>query len=157
MTSWRDNFISKRREEAYEKKLAQRRAYYKVHKREVSAQQKKYRAEHPEAVIAASQEQHRKGGKRYAKTLAYSQIGIPGEKRRIRVKHTQQYKPYKDIIAPDSQLHHQWRAQSALYDGLALVEKGQHMQGFIDVIKILEGEITVFTEEELRDIGEEAC
>ena len=40
-----------------------------------------------------------------------------------------------------------------LYRGLALVEADQHTHGFIDVIKILDGEITIFTEAELR--GEE--
>ena len=155
MSNLKDIIISEHGKDAYDKMLAQNRAYYKTHKGQVNATQKRYREEHLEEVIAVTREQCRKGGRRYAKALAYSQIGIPGEKRRIRVKHTQHYKPYKDIIAPDSQLHHLWRPQSALYDGLALVEKDKHMRGFINVIKILEGEITVFTEEKLRDIGED--
>ena len=153
--SWKDDFIAAHGEEEYKKLLARNRAHYKAHKEEYKTRHKEWRETHLGAVIAVSQEACRKGGKRYEKTLAYSQIGIPGEKRRIRVKHAQHYKPYKDIIAPDSQLHHQWRSQNASYSGLALVEADQHRHGFINVIQILEGKITVFTEEELRDIGED--
>ena len=156
MSNFKDNFISAHGKDAYEKILAQNRAYYKTHKEQVTANHKKYYKEHLEEVTAVKREQCRKGGRHYAKALACSQIGIPGEKRRIRVKHTQQYKPYKDIIASDSQLHHNWcNNGTADYTGLALVEKDQHRHGIIDVIKILEGEISVFTEEELRNIGED--
>ena len=34
-----------------------------------------------------------------------------------------------------------------------VVEKDQHIHGFIDVIQILEGEITLFTEEEIKNRG----
>ena len=39
---------------------------------------------------------------------------------------------------------------------MALVEKGAHRYGIINVIQILEGEITVFSEKELKEqkIGE---
>lgn len=153
--SWKEDYIVKHGEEAYEERLAQKRASHKVHKEEDNARDKKWREEHPEEVIAASQEACRKGGSRYKKTLKYQTMGLRGERNRIRVKHAKQYKPYKCIIAPNSQLHHQWRSQSASYSGLALVEKDRHRHGFIDVIKILKGEITVFTEEKLRDIGED--
>ena len=148
MTNFKDDFISKHGEEAYEKILEQNRAYYKAHKVQVNARAKNWRETHPEEVKATFQEVSRKGGKRYNKQLAYSQTGILSEKRRIRANHTLQYKPYKAIIAPDSQIHHQWRPETAEYDGVALVEKDQHMHGFIDVIQILEGEITLFREGE---------
>jgi len=112
---------------------------------------KKWNAENPDKVQAMIKEIGRKGGKYYEKHLKDKRTGLPGEKNRIRGNHGYIYKPYKQIIAPDSQLHHQWRPESASYDGVALVEKDQHMHGFIDVIEILEGEITLFTEEEVRN------
>ena len=106
-----------------------------------------------EAAKAASHEQARKGGKYYEKHKLAQKMGIPGEKNVIRSKHRTKYRPYKRIIAPDSVLHHQWRPESAEYDGVALVEKDPHQYGFIKVIEILEGEITLLTEEEVRDRG----
>jgi hypothetical protein len=170
MSNWRDDFIAAHGIEAYEKRLAQMRAYHEAHKEEDNARAKKYkeehleeekaynkewREEHPEKGIAANQELCRKGGRRYEKMLKYQTTGLRGERNKIRMKHSRQYKPYKDIIAPDSQLHHEWCPQSASYTGLALVEADQHMYGFIDVIEILAGKITLFTEEEIRNGGEE--
>lgn len=143
------------RKEAYEKRLAQMRAYHKAHKEEGKARARKYKEEHLEQVRANDQEASRKGGKRYEKMLAYSRTGIPGDKKKIRRKHARQYKPYKDIIAPESQIHHQWVNGTAKYTGMALVKADQHMHGFVDVIQILEGKITVFLEEELMNRGEE--
>jgi hypothetical protein len=82
--------------------------------------------------------------------LEYNRTGIPGEKTRIRYKHGREWKPYKDIIAPDSQIHHEWVPETAEYRGVALVEKDAHMHGFVDVIEILDGEITLLTEEEVK-------
>lgn len=168
--SWKDDFISGHSEEAYEKILARNRTYYKAHKEQENARARKYHEEHleqgkanhkryaeenSEAIIANNQEACRKGGKRYNKMLAYSQTGIPGDKKKIRRKHARQYKSYKDIIAPDSQLHHNWQNDgTAGYIGIALVEATAHRQGIIDVIQILDGEITLFTEEELRSRGD---
>ena len=73
------------------------------------------------------------------------------------MKHAKQYKPCKAIIATDSQLHHEWIPKTAEYRGLALVEKDQHMHGFVDVIKILDGKITLLTEEEVKNGGEIIC
>jgi hypothetical protein len=152
-------------EEAYEKILEQRRIYHKEHKEEENARNKKYNEEHPEQVIARVkkwQEEHpevvkandqeatRKGGKRYDQKLEYKRTGIPGEKNVIRSKHARDYKPYKDIVAPDSQLHHEWVPDTSEYRGVALVEADQHMHGFVDVIEILDGKITLLTEEEVR-------
>jgi hypothetical protein len=41
--------------------------------------------------------------------------------------------------------------ETANYDGVALVEAEQHMSGFLDVIQILAGTITLYTEEEIRN------
>lgn len=143
--------IARYGEAAYEKVLEQRRAYYKANKEELRAYAKKYKEENPEEVIANHQEGCRSGGKYYEKQLKYQHTGIPGEKKKIRGKHQKEYKPYKDIIAPDSQLHHEWIPNTSDYRGVALVEAEQHMHGFVDVIEILDGKITVLTEEEVRN------
>ena len=118
-------------------------------------QMRSWRKEHPEEVIASNQrnnpEQNRKGGRRYAKKLEYEQTGLRGERNRIRRMHANRWWQYKNTIAPESQLHHQWRPESADYDGVALVEKDQHQHGIIDVIQILDGEITLLTEEEIKE------
>lgn len=79
--------------------------------------------------------------------------GIPHEKELVRQKHGNLYRPYKKIIAPESQLHHQWVPGTAEYTGVALVEAKPHQYGYIDVIQILEGEITLLTEEAIRNGG----
>jgi hypothetical protein len=83
--------------------------------------------------------------------MQYRQAGIQGEREKTRCKHGNAWRPYKRIVAPDSQLHHQWRPMTAEWDGLALVEKHQHIHGFIDVIDILEGKITLLTEKEIYE------
>jgi uncharacterized protein YifE (UPF0438 family) len=133
------DMIERYGEEAYEKHLEQGQA-----------NNKKWQEEHPEQVIANAQEQGRKGGKYYDKMLENNRTGIPGEKNKIRSKHQIQYRPYKMIIAPDSQLHHEWVPRTSDYRGVALVEKDAHMHGFVDVIEILNGKITLLTEEEVR-------
>ena len=136
----KEEFIERHGKAAYEKRLAQIRAW---------------REAPPEKLEEIRRQQARKGGKRYEKTLEYDHTGLQGEKRRVRTNHGTKYRPYKDIIAPDSQIHHQWVPGTSDYDGVALVEKDQHMRGFVDVIRILEGDITVFTEEELRNHGDQ--
>lgn len=131
----KEEFIEKYGVAAYEKLKTQTNAWTDVH---------------PSKVKARSAEQCRKGGKRYVHMLDYNRTGLPRERNKIRMKHRYKWRPYKRIIAPKSQLHHQWRSGTAEYDGLALVEADQHMHGFINVIEILEGEITLFTEETVR-------
>ena len=150
----KEETIKQHGEAAWENHLAQARAYNKAHREQAKAAVKNWQEEHPEKVIADHQEQHRKGGKHYEKHLEYKQTGLQGEKNVIRMKHAKQYKPCKAIIAPESQLHHEWIPKTAEYRGVALVEKDQHMHGFVDVIKILDGEITLLTEEEVKNGGE---
>jgi len=117
----KDERIARYGEEAYEKKLEQQRAWQEEHKEEVKVANKEYREEHPEQVKtynkryyeenqerekARSHEQSRKGGKYYGNALEYLRTGIPGERCRIRSKHAKKYRPYKAIIAPESQIHH---------------------------------------------------
>lgn len=179
----KEEIIERYGEEAYEKVLGQARAYYRAHKVEAKANKKKYNEEHkkeenarvkkyqeehkeevaatkkeyrkanPEQVEKIRREQARKGGKYYAKKLEDDQTGLRGKRNRIRKKHGNKYRPYKQIIAPNSQLHHEWVPDTSDYRGVALVEADQHMHGFVDVIEILAGKITLRTEEEVNAGG----
>jgi hypothetical protein len=161
--------IAKYGEEAWQRIIEQRRAYYsehkeeekacvkvydKEHKEEEKARNKKYQEQHPEEVIAHNQELNRKGGKHYEKQLAYNRTGLRADRNKVRLKHRNQYRPYKAIIAPNSQLHHEWIQNTDEYRGVALVEAEQHMHGIVDVIEILDGEIILLTEEEVKKGGE---
>ena len=124
---------------AYKKRGEKEKIWRKINPDKVKAQNAK---KNPEISC--------KGGKYYEKHLEYRRTGLQKERNRIRIKHRLLYYPFKQIIAPSSQLHHQWAPNTADYSGVALVEADQHMHGFIDVIQILEGEITLFTEAEIR-------
>ena len=114
-----------------------------------------WQTSHPVRIQAASrrqnQKRNRKEGEDYEKAITYQMNGLPHEKRLIRLIHAQRWRPYKQIIAPGSIIHHEWIPGTADYTGVALVETDQHAHGFIDVIQILEGEITLFTEAEIRE------
>lgn len=110
---------------------------------------RQWRAANPERVKANSRKADSKGGKYYEYMMGYQTTGIPGERHSIRAKHGYQYRSYKQIIAPESQIHHEWIPNTANYSGVALVEKDQHIHGYIDVIQILEGEITLSREAEI--------
>ena len=136
MISWKDNFIAKYGEIRYQQKLV------------LSG---KWRERNIAKIKAEREGRYRKGGKNYASIVAYFSNGLPRDRKNVRSKHQKLWRPYKQIIAPDSQIHHQWRRGTSEYDGLALVEKDQHQHGFIDVIKILEGKITLLTEKAIRE------
>jgi hypothetical protein len=112
---------------------------------------KRWGEKHPDKVREASHEGSRKDGKYYKRCLAYSQTGLRGERNKIRGRDWGKWNRYKKIIAPESQLHHQWRPGTAEYSGLALVEATQHMHGIVNVIQILEGNITLLSEEEIKN------
>ena len=118
----------------------------------------KWYVNHPEKVIALNHINNReishKGGKYYEKHKLSHKEGLTGEKERVRQIHSRFYRPYKSMVDPEglTQIHHQWLPGTAEYTGIALVEKDQHMHGYVDVIQILEGEITLLTEEEVRGI-----
>lgn len=99
----------------------------------------------------SSIERHRKGGKFYEKTLKDKRTGIPGKKNRIRTKHCILYRPFKRLIAPGIQIHHQWIPNTAKYTGIALVETDLHRFGIIKPIVILEGKITLMREKEVSE------
>ena len=135
----KEEYIAKYGNEAYEKMLEQNRARVQA-----------WDEAHPELAAARNHEMSRKGGKRYEKKMEDQRTGLQGEKQKIQSKHAYQYSPFKNIIAPESQIHHEWIPRTAEYRGLALVEADQHIHGYIDVIQILDGKITVLTEEEVR-------
>ena len=123
------------------------RAYGKEAWEKMLQQTQEWNRNHPEKVKARDNERSRKGGKYYEQTRKHQSEGIPHARHLVRKKHGNRYRPYKNIIAPESQIHHEWLPETANYRGVALVEKDQHRHGFIDVIQILDGEITLLTEE----------
>ena len=151
----KEEFIRRYGEAAYEKKVLQQgREWIETHPKQVRARTKVWRAAHPEQVKAISREYCRKGGRRYEKLRAYQMQGIPHDKNLIRGKHHRKWDPYKNLIAPDSVLHHEWLNDgTADFRGVALVEADQHQYGYIDVIRILEGKITLLPEEEVKKRG----
>lgn len=137
-------------EAEYARRLQQKRDRYAQYPEKTKARFKKWKKNNPDKVEANRREQARKGGKYYKRKLEYDSTGLRGKRRLVRGKHARRYRPFKRIIASDSQIHHQWLPGTADYTGVALVETDQHRHGFIDVIQILEGEITLLTEAEVR-------
>lgn len=163
--SWKDIFIAKYGIEAYERRLARRREWGRQlpggekqrsqDRRDADPEQARehdraWRERNPDKVIEKGRKVSRKDGKYYDKKQKYKQTGISGERERVRMRDRNRWRPYKRIIAPESQIHHEWIPQTAEYRGVALVEANAHMHGFVDVIQILDGEITLLTEEEIR-------
>ena len=156
---FKEDYIAKYGEEAYERKLERSRVWHKAHREKVKKQIREWERKTPEKVKAGNRrtnrEKNRKNGKFYEKILEYKRTGIQGEKNKIRHRHKHGYAPFKRIIAPDSRIHHEWIPTTAHYRGVALVEAKPHRYGIIDVIEILDGEITLLTEEEdKRGFGE---
>ncbi len=134
----KEEFILRYGKETYEKLLEENRERVRT-----------WKINNPERVEASQHECNRKGGKHYEKILENSRTGLRHERNLIRSKDRNKWRQYKQIIAPESQCHHEWDPGTANYAGVALVEADQHRHGIIDVIKILEGEITLFTEKEI--------
>jgi hypothetical protein len=132
----KEEYIERYGEAAYERRLEQSNEWNRAN---------------PDKVEERDHQQSRKGGRRYEKKLKDQTTGIPGERHRIRVRHASKWRQYKMIIAPDSQIHHQWIPETANYEGVALVEADLHMRGIINVIKILKGKITLLTEKEIKE------
>ena len=146
----RQERMKKYGEDAYMKILAQMKERYKKDRAKYCENSRRRRAANPERVTAESHEQNRKGGKYYEKAQEYERTRLRRERRVVRGKHAKKWRPYKNIIAPGSQLHHQWHSGNAKYTGLALVEADAHMHRIIKVIRILEGAITIYTEAGIR-------
>ena len=147
----KEDFIRMYGEEAYEEeKEASKKSYWADPKRN-NDMCRTWREAHPDEVRKNSIEQCNKGGKYYEKTKEYNNTGLRNRRNQVRKKHRRFYLPYKKIIAPESQLHHCWIKGTSNYRGIALVEADMHRYGIIDVIRILEGEITLFTEKEISE------
>jgi hypothetical protein len=146
----KEEYIKKYGGAAYEKQQQQCLNWAAEHREEGRARANKWAIANPDKVIANARETTRKGGKHYEKHLKYESRGLRGARNHIRVGHGQKWRRFKQIIAPESQLHHQWIPETANYTGVALVEADQHRHGIIVPIQILEGEITLLTEAEIR-------
>ena len=146
----KEDYIEKYGEDAYGKQQEQTRNWQSVHPARVLENARIWAINNPEKVLARNHEMCRKDGKRYERYRKIETTGLRGARNCIRKGHAQRWRKFKKIIAPDSQLHHQWIPGTADYAGVALVEQDQHLHGFIDVIEILEGEITLLTEAEIR-------
>jgi hypothetical protein len=152
----KEEYIAKYGEDRYQRGLLQKRQWAQDNPDRQQENNRNWFLRNPEKVREfsrkANEEHGRKGGKYYLKRLRYARTGLQCQKKKIRTKHGRMWGKYKKIIAPDSQLHHQWHLETAEYDGVALVEKEAHQHGIIDVIIILDGEITLLTERECKSI-----
>ena len=142
----KEEYTESRGEEAYEKMLHQITDWRAQHPKEISVANRKWREANLDEVLLNNQETCRKGGKYYKHVLEYRRTGLQGKRNKIRHKHGHRYRQFKRIIAPNSQIHHEWIPGTAEYTGVALVETNPHRYGVIDVIQILEGAITLLTE-----------
>ena len=153
----KEEFIKRYGEAAYEKMLLQSKAWRQRYSEEMLARTRAWNNANSEKVKDHSHEQHRKGGKGYEKSLKYNHTGLQGERNKIRCMHAKDWRGFKHTIAPDSQIHHEWIPETAKYRGIALVETDQHMHGFIKVIQILKGKITLLTEDEVKGGSQNVC
>jgi len=128
-----------------------RRRGLKAYERDLSLS-KIWARSNPERTREYARRRNRPGGKYYMSVLRKNTEGLRHERANRRGRDGAKYRHFKKFIDPlgQTQVHHSWYVASAECEGVALVEKNQHQHGFIDVIEILEGEITVFTEQELR-------
>ena len=162
--SWKDEYIAKHDEAAYVRRLTQRKKWGELlsggekqrsqDRRDADPEKehescRAWREKNPEKVKANGRNVSRKGGAGYEKKRIYKQTGIPGERERIRMRHGYHWRPYKKLVAPNSELHHEWVPKTSEYRGLALVERDAHRYGRIDVIQVLSGEITLLTEKDI--------
>jgi 3-hydroxymyristoyl/3-hydroxydecanoyl-(acyl carrier protein) dehydratase len=162
--SFKSDFIAKHGEEAYANRLRRRQlwgqklpggeARRSQDRRDADPEQSREydrarRERNPEKVKAKGRKVSRSDGAYYKEHMQYRQTGIQGEREKIRCAHGYQWRPFKRIIAPESQIHHEWIPKTAEYRGVALVEKEAHQYGIVDVIEILDGKITLLTEEEI--------
>ena len=146
----KEEFIKKYGEDAYEKHQEVGKQWKVANKKRERATEKQWRLFHPEKVKHINKEISQKGGKYYEQHKQYKMAGLQHEKELVRGIHKRLHMPFKKIVAPKSQLHHEWISETANYRGVALVEADPHIHGYIDVIQILQGEITLLTEAEIR-------
>lgn len=146
-------FIAKYGVAAWERRLQLANERNRKHPEKIADAARQYKAKYPEKAKAFRQESGCKGGKYYDKKLEYKRTGLQRERGIVRNVHATQYREYKQIIAPESQIHHEWIPKTPNYNGMALVETNQHQHGIIDVIQLLEGNITLLTEADILNQG----
>ena len=146
----KEDFIKRYGEAAWEKKLQQTRDWNGQHCEEKNTSLKNWRGTNPKKVKLYRQKYNRKGGNHYIKMLVYQRTGLQRERGKIRRRHAGYYRDIKQAT-PNSQIHHEWIPGTAKYRGVALVETEAHRNGIIKVIKVLEGEITLFAEKEIAE------
>lgn len=146
----KEEIIKRYGSEEYKRRLTKNRARTPAQRDVAKAIANTWHTAHPEEAKIHNDEISLRCGKRYKKHLEYMRSGLPGERHKIRTKHGKPWSKYKKIIAPGSQIHHEWIPKTAKYRGVALVETGAHRYGIVDVIQILKGEITLLTEEKNR-------
>lgn len=123
----KEEYIRKFGEDAYERKLEDNRKY-----------RGKGGPSYEKKLASA-----RKGGLGYAHLLEYNGRRLRHGRNLIRQRHRGRWTKYKNIVAPRSEIHHEWIPGTVNYRGVALVEADKHHYGIIDVIQILGGEITL--------------
>ena len=138
-----------RGEETYQRLLQQNQAWRERNPEKAKGIRRTWYKNHTKRAQITDRERHRKDGKYYEQTREYDRTTLRHARNLIRGKHQFHYRPFKKIIAPDSQLHHEWLLGTADFTGVALVEKNQHQHGYIDIIQVLEGEITLLSEIEI--------
>lgn len=126
---------------------------YERYRKNIRIWLKKHASQVQEIQKISSAERNRKNGKYYAKKRQFETTGIQRVKRLVRAKHQKRWNKYKQIIAPNSELHHEWIPNSGRYRGVALVDKEKHRHGVINPIQIIEGKIMLFSEPEIRRVG----
>jgi hypothetical protein len=133
----KEKCIERYGEDEYERRLTMSREWNREHPEEHQAGRERWEKEHPEKVAEYKRRHHK--------------TGIQGLKNKVRTKDADFYRRFKKVIAPTSQLHHEWSNNgTAEYTGVALVEADQHMYGFVEVIHVVRGEISLFTEASLQ-------
>jgi hypothetical protein len=79
-----------------------------------------------EEYLAAQKEynkrRNRKGGESYDTYKKYNVTGIRGKRTRVRAIDGKNWRPFKKIIAPETEVHHLWKDGSAEFFGLAIVD-----------------------------------
>ena len=144
----KEDFIRRYGEAAYEKLREQIRSWKAANLEKARASVRTWQTANPDKVLAASHEQSRKGGKYYDRMLVWHRTDLQSERKVIRNKHEKLYHSHKRTVVPSilTQIHHEWILGTANYRGVALVNAEAHRHGVIEVVEVLEGEITLFAE-----------
>jgi hypothetical protein len=71
-----------------------------------------------------------------------NQTEIQAERDKIRARDGRKWRSLKQQYFQELDVHHSWVEDTSNYLGAALVEKEAHRKGLINVVQILEGQIT---------------